>query len=59
MTFVILMIPRGVSTMISLDASWDYSQDAEELLDIIAYLLQYLNHAINFFLYILSNNSFR
>ena len=45
--------------MISLDASWDYSQDAEELLDIIAYLLQYLNHAINFFLYILSNNSFR
>lgn len=45
--------------MISLDAHWDYSKDAEELLDIIAYLLQYLNHAINFFLYILTNTNFR
>lgn len=53
------MIPRGVSTAISLDAEWKYNDDAEEILDRIAYLLQYLNHAINFFLYVLANNNFR
>ena len=58
-TFVILMIPRGVSTTISLDPEWDYADDVTAVLDSVAYLLQYTNHATNFFLYVLANNSFR
>lgn len=58
-TFVVLMIPRGVSTTISLDIDWTYKNTTLFILDYVAYLMQYLNHAINFFLYVLANNKFR
>ncbi|XP_067946020.1 galanin receptor 2b-like isoform X2 [Watersipora subatra] len=58
-TFVVLMIPRGVSTMMSLDIEWDYRNRDRFIFDHAAYQLQYLNHAINFFLYILANRNFR
>ncbi|KAF6028265.1 hypothetical protein EB796_013431 [Bugula neritina] len=57
--FVVLMIPRGISTSISFDARLEYQTDAEYSLDNVAYLLQYLNHATNFFLYVLVNDNFR
>lgn len=58
-TFVVLMIPRGVLTTITLNADWKYDTEEELIWDAVAYQLQYLNHAINFFLYVLANNSFR
>lgn len=53
------MIPRGVATTLTLNAQWNYDNKTDFILDTVAYQLQYLNHAINFFLYILANNSFR
>lgn len=53
------MIPRGVLTTITLNADWKYDTEEELIWDAVAYQLQYLNHAINFFLYVLANNSFR
>jgi len=53
------MIPRGISTSISFDARLEYQTDVEYSLDNVAYLLQYLNHATNFFLYVLVNDNFR
>ena len=38
---------------------WKYDTEEELIWDAVAYQLQYLNHAINFFLYVLANNSFR
>lgn len=58
-TFVVLMIPRGVLTTLTMDHDWAYETPQEEIADLVAYLLQYSNHAINFFIYIFANNSFR
>ena len=58
--FVILMIPRGISTTISSTRlNGVYESEEEALFDIVAHYLQYLNHATNFFIYILANARFR
>jgi len=58
-TFVILMIPRGVVTSIYIDVNWKYSSRLSSYADTTAYILQYLNHATNFFIYVLANSTFR
>ena len=49
----------AVSCYLLMDANWEYSNASEMIADIAGYQLQYLNHAINFFIYILANNKFR
>lgn len=58
-TFLILMIPRGIATTIVFDINWAYKSTADQLFDMASYQLQYLNHATNFFIYILANAAFR
>lgn len=58
-TFVVLMIPRGVVNTIVMDSNWEYESNILEALDTLTYLLQYLNHATNFFVYMIANQAFR
>ncbi|XP_067945375.1 cysteinyl leukotriene receptor 2-like [Watersipora subatra] len=57
--FVVLMIPRGILTTLFMDVEMVYDSPAELFADIVALNLQLLNHAINFFIYILANDRFR
>ena len=56
-TFLILMIPRGIAATIVFDINWNYKSTSLQIFDNASYQLQYLNHATNFFLYILANTA--
>ena len=57
MTFPILMIM--IAATIVFDINWNYKSTSFQIFDNASYQLQYLNHAANFFLYILANAAFR
>ena len=59
--FIILMLPRGVSLIIKI-ASPTYdklTQNTHHTIDMVLEWFHYLNHAINFFVYVLASKDFR
>ena len=66
---VVLMLPRGLSyiMVLSVDSSMqeDYFKynihvdDTHLAIDMVSWWLQYLNHSINFFVYVLAVKRFR
>lgn len=59
--FVVLMIPRGVSYMlIALEPSREiWRSDAHTAVDMVFWWLQYVNHSVNFFIYVVASKQFR
>ena len=58
MTYEIYYV-TAVSSYLTMDTNWEYDNASDMIADTAGYQLQYLNHAINFFIYILANNKFR
>lgn len=65
MTFLILMFPRGVSFVVKVIISQQklsvdvWKNESHLVVDMVVYWFQYLNHSVNFFVYVLANNKFR
>lgn len=64
MTFLILMIPIGISNLVKIftqemSAVESASSDLHLIVDELLGWLQYLNHSINFFVYVVANKGFR
>lgn len=62
-TFIVLMVPRAVTYVISVfyhpDRDLTSINDAHAIAHSLAYCLQYSNHSINFFIYVVANKNFR
>ena len=65
LTFLVLMFPRGVSYVMKLFLSEEkvsmsqWKNEIHLVVDMLSWWLQYLNHSINFFVYVLANKNFR
>ena len=64
MTFLILMLPRGISYLVKIftpqvSAAESRPTDVHLIVDEVLSWLQYLNHSINFFIYVLASKRFR
>ena len=65
MTFLILMFPRGISFVVKIIISKQslsidiWRDEAHQIVDMVTWWLQYLNHSVNFFVYVVANNKFR
>ena len=61
--FLVLMVPRAISILVSIigdpERKIGYINDTHTIIDLVTYWLQYLNHSVNFFVYIVANKNFR
>ena len=55
--FLVLMIPRGIS-YIWFTVATEFT-DTHRAIDTVVWWLQYVNHSINFFIYVLASKKFR
>ena len=57
------MVPRAISILVSIIGDPERKigaiNDAHTITDLVTYWLQYLNHSVNFFVYIVANKNFR
>ena len=61
--FLVLMVPRAISILVSIIGDPERKigtiNDTHAITDLVTYWLQYLNHSVNFFVYIVANKNFR
>ena len=55
------MMPAGVTYMKAFieQDTFAYTDDTHKAADMVAWWLQYVNHSINFFIYVLAHKKFR